>query len=70
MIGTQRFGVGGSIDSIPNIGPQAPLKIIAFFEHRKFLKIRSEIPLCGTENNMSGWHFVNYFWKLYECTNR
>jgi hypothetical protein len=24
MIGTQTFGVGGSIDLIPNIGPQAP----------------------------------------------
>jgi hypothetical protein len=31
MIGTQTFGIGDSFDLIPNIGPQAPLKIIAAF---------------------------------------
>jgi hypothetical protein len=31
MVGTQTFGVGESFDLIPNIGPQAPLKIIAAF---------------------------------------
>jgi len=31
MMGTQTFGVGDRFDQIPNIGLQAPLKIIAAF---------------------------------------
>jgi len=31
MIGTRTFGAGDRFDQIPNIGSQAPLKIIAAF---------------------------------------
>jgi hypothetical protein len=69
MIGTQPFGAGNRFDRSaiasaihadccrvifnPKYRTTGTLKVIAFFEHRLFLKIRSDIPLRGTENNMA-----------------
>jgi hypothetical protein len=47
MVGTQIFGVGGSFDQIPYIGPPTPLKIIAFFEHRNFFKSEAKSRFAG-----------------------
>jgi hypothetical protein len=53
MVGTQTFGAGDSFDSIPNIGPQAPLKIIAAF--------RKKHGVCQCVNYFWGGIFVAIF---------